>query len=158
MGLLGKLTGADAAKKQAKQARKLGSEREAAALGQLDPKAMQALMQMFFSQYMAQLAPSMMNAQQGLATKAGRSGMMGSGLYGQLQAGIPGQFANMALGRAIEPTINIAQQRANTIMGRPIVANPARTGLTDVVDLVAQYYSGGQMSTGSTKQQPVQFG
>lgn len=153
MSVLGALTGANAAKKSAKQGRKLADQREAGALGELTPEAMQGIMNMLMQRYMAMLAPNMMSAQQGLAAKAGRSGMMGSGLYSQLQAGIPGQFANAALGKATEGGLGIASQRANIRMQKPIITNPARTGLTDLVDLVAQYYSGGQMSTGSTKQQ-----
>ena len=153
MGLLGKLTGADAAKKSAKQARKLAGEREAGALGELTPEAMQAMMSMFMQRYMAQLAPSMMSAKQGLAARAGRSGMIGSGLYSQLQAGIPGQFAQGALGKAAESSMGVASQRAGIRMQKPIIANPARTGLTDLVDLAMQYYTFGQGGTGSTQQQ-----
>ena len=157
MGLLGKLTGADKAKKQAKDARKMAAQREGAALGELTPEAMQNLMQMFFSKYMALLAPQMMHAQQGIAASAGRTGKTGAGLTRALSAGVPGQFANVALGKSIEPALSVAGQRAGIRMEKPIITNPARSGLTDLADLALQYYTAGTVSTGSTKQGPRTF-
>jgi len=141
MGLLGKITGAEAANKAAGKARKDSKLREQAALGELTPQAMQAMMNMFMQKYMAMLAPNMMSAQQGLAAKAGRSGMMGSGLYSQLQAGIPGQFANAALSKATESGMGVASQRANTIMGRDIVQDPGRSGLGDSYNSFHQLFN-----------------
>jgi len=105
------------------------------------------MMNMFMQKYMAILAPNMMSAQQGLAAKAGRSGMMGSGLYSQLQAGIPGQFANMALGKATQSGMDVASQRAGAIMGRPIIQDPGRSGISDLygdaMDIFKAYLGGG---------------
>ena len=157
MGLLGKLTGAEKAKKQAKDARKYAGQREQAALGQLTPEAMQAMMQQFFQKYMALLSPGMMAGQQGLGASAARSGLTGAGMNRSMAAGIPGLTSQKALGMSIDPAMRTASQRADVIMGRPIVTDPARNGLTDLVDLAAQYYSGGTMSTGSMQQGPKQF-
>lgn len=157
MGLLGKLTGADAAKKQAKNARKQAAQREGAALGELTPQAMQQMLNMFFSQYMAQLAPSLMNSQQKLGAGAAGAGLSGAGLTRSLKAGLPGVYAQGALQQAIEPTMRTAENRAGIRMEKPIITNPARNGLTDLVDMALQYFSYGGASTGSTKQQPKVF-
>lgn len=157
MGLLGKLTGADAAKKQAKSARKQAAQREGAALGELTPQAMQQLMQMFFSQYMAQLAPQLMASQQRLGAGAAGMNLGGAGLTRSLKAGLPGMYAQGALQQAIEPTMRTAENRAGIRMEKPIITNPARTGLTDLVDIALRYYSGGLASTGSLDQKAKTF-
>jgi hypothetical protein len=157
MGLLGKLTGSDAAKKQAKDARKQAALREGAALGELTPEAIQKLMQVFFSKYMQMLAPQMMSAQQKVGANLSGAGLGRSGFGKQLKAGIPGQFSQMALGQSIGPAMSTAENRAGIRMDKPIITNPARNGITDLVDLVAQYYTAGGMSTGSTRQQPRIF-
>lgn len=157
MGLLGKLTGADKAKKQAKDARKMAARREAGALGELTPEAMQAMMQKLFTQYMSLLGPSAQFSQQALGASASRSGTLGGGVNRALSAGIPGQMAQGALGKAMGGAMDIGQQRAGIRMEHPIITNPARSGLTDLVDLALQYYSGGQMGTGSMQQGPRQF-
>ena len=157
MGLLGKLTGADKAKKQAKSARKYAMQREQGALGQLTPEAMQAMMQQFFSKYMALLSPNMMAGQQGAGASAARSGLTGAGMNRSIAAGIPGLTAQKALGMSIDPALKVAGQRADVVMGRPIITDPARGGLTDLMDLATQFYTGGAMSTGSVNQGPRQF-
>lgn len=157
MGLLGKLTGADQAKKQAKQARKISAKNTSNALGQLTPEAMQGMMQQLYSKYMALLGPQAMFGQQALTAGASRTGTLGSGLSKSLSAGLQGQMAQGALQKSIEPAMNIASQRASIYANQPVIANPARNGLSDLVDLAMQFYTGGQMSTGSVGQQAKGF-
>lgn len=164
MGFLGKisdaiggLTGANAAKKQAKEAKKAAAKRTSASLGELTPEAMQAMMQQLYSKYMALLGPQMMFNQQALGANASRTGTLGGGLNRSLSAGLQGQMAQGALAKSIQPAMDIATQRAGIQAQQPIITNPARTGLTDLVDLATQFYTGGMMSTGSTQQQPRVF-
>ena len=128
MGLLGKITGSESAKKSAKRQRKDAALREGAALNELTPQAMQALMQQFFSKYMALLSPNMMAGQQGAGASAARSGLTGAGMNRSIAAGIPGLTAQKALGMSIDPAMSVASQRSNTIMGRPIIPNAVSPG------------------------------
>ena len=111
-------------------------------LGELDPKAIQSLINMFQSNIFAGLGPQMQFAQQRLAAGGGRSGLTGSGLQRQLSAGIPGQFSLGALQKAVPLGAGVASQRAQIASGKdPIV----RSGLGAAIDTggaVAEQFQG----------------
>jgi hypothetical protein len=148
MGL--NLTGWSSAKRSNKERRRTEQaidDREKMSLGELTPEAMQAMMQMFYSKYMALLAPQMMGAQQRLGATAARGGMTGSGLMAQLKAGIPGQFANMALGQAIEPSLRVASERAGIRKAKPIQFRPTRSHFGDLMGVGATMWGGNNPET-----------
>ena len=153
MGLLGKLTGADAANKKAKGVAQKVEAQKQAALGELTPEAFQEMLSFFMPLLRAQSAQGMQFAMQQAAAAGARSGALGSsGVFGQLQAGIPGQFALKNLSQGLGLTSNVQSQRAGIISGSPVVSNSAgRGGLTDLADLALQFYTGGQVSTGATQ-------
>ncbi len=154
MGLLGKLTGADAANKQAKGVAQKVEAQKQEALGELTPEAFREFLNFFMPFLNAQSAPAQQFALQGAKTSAGRSGSSFAGLSRALQAGIPGQFAASNLSSALKTTLGVQQGRAGIISGSPIVSNSAgRGGATDVADLALQFYSGGALSTGATQSQ-----
>lgn len=108
-GLLGGISDRRAGKGSNKERKKM----MAGALGELSPEAITNLMHMFFSKYYSMMAPQLMGAQQGLAAKMGRMGGTGSGVAQQLSAGLPGQFAQGALGQSFASALPVAQSRAN---------------------------------------------
>lgn len=111
-----------------------------AALAQLSPEAIRQLVQMFYTQNYAMLNPAMQSAQRGVAAGAARTGLTGAGVTRQLQAGIPGQFANMALGQASQQGLNVAGQRAGIYSGAP-VSTPYSFGndLQGIMQMLGRY-------------------
>ena len=77
---------------------------------------------MFYSKNYAQMAPQMQGAQQRISAAAGRQGLTGAGVTSQLQAGIPGQFANAALSQANQQALGVAGQKASLLGGAPVSA------------------------------------
>lgn len=140
MGLLGKLTGADAANKQARGLAQKSEAQKQAALGELTPESFQEFLNFFLPLLNAQSAPAMQFALSRLGNTAGRAGFSrggsaGSGLLAQLGAGIPGQFAASNLSSALRTTLGLKTARAGIISGTPLLPNSAgRSALADITD------------------------
>lgn len=151
MGLLGRLSGTSAKKKEAKELEKKLAQRRNAALAEMSPENIQALISLFNSKYMGLLAPTLMKTQQGLAANA--KGMGRGGVFEQLKAGLPGQFANFAMEKAIPSAMNVAQSRAGIHQDMPVVSIPKGGALEDIADwavsMVSSYYSGGTNNRGT---------
>ncbi len=152
MGLLGKLTGADAANRSAKGIAQKTAAQQAAALNELTPEAFREFLNFFMPLLNAQSAPAQQFALQGARTSAGRSGSSFGGLSRALQAGIPGQFAASNLSSALRTVGQVQGARAGIISGTPILPNSAgRSGVSDTIDLAVKFFSGGLAGTGSLK-------
>lgn len=157
MGLLGRLAGTDKKKKEAKALEKKMNMRRDAALGEMSPENIQALVQLFQQKYMGLLAPTLMNTQQSLGANAKSMGR--GGVFQQLKAGLPGQFANMAMSQAIPSAMNVAQTRAGIHQDTPVVSVPKGSAIEDIADwavsMVSSYYSGGANNRGTANSQPT---
>lgn len=133
-------------RKESQSFNKAAKKREALALGELSPEAMQALMNMFFTKYYAQLAPMLQGAQQGLGASGGRYGLTGSGVLQQLRAGLPGQFAGKALQQSVPSALGTAQQRANIRQGTPFQIG--QSGMSIIGDMLQSFASMGGLGAG----------
>lgn len=125
MGIGGTLLSSYGARKEAKSKNKEEKKKTQAALGELTPEAMQGLMQKFYTQFMAQMNPQMQAVMQGISANLGRSGMRGAGVAEQFKAGVPGQYAQGALGKSFGAAMPIAQGRAGIQAGREISTVPS---------------------------------
>lgn len=125
LGAVGDIFSGIGARQESKEFSKQDTARRAGALAELTPEAMQKLISMFFSKYYAQIAPQMQGAMSNLDTRFSRGGLLHSGVGEQLRAGIPGQFANAALGQSISSAFPIAQQRAGIQAGRQLSIGPS---------------------------------
>lgn len=152
MGLFSGVLQGLGARKESQAFNKESKKRTGAALGELTPEAMQHLISLFFSKYYGQLMPQMQGAQGAIGAAAARRGLTGTGATKQLQAGIPGQFGNMALGQSINSALPIASQRAQTQAGREFKVGPSGLSILgsglkseeqDFMDLFKSFMGGG---------------
>jgi len=143
MGLLGKLTGSDAANKAAKGAAQKAEAQKQAALGELTPESFQSMLGFFLPMLTALTNPAQQTIMQGLKAAGSKSGALArSGVFGALQGGVPGQFALGNLGKALGITKDVQTQRAGIISGSPIMPNSAgRSALGDIFQEGSESFS-----------------
>ena len=139
LGLVGSVLGFGG-KRAAKQSNRAEEARIRAALGELTPEAIQGILSKLFTQYYGQMNPVMQMALSRIGTNAGRYGMTGAGVTQQLKAGVPGQFANLAMGQAIPSALGIAGQRAGIQASKRY--KPVPTNWNEQMRTAANFWSG----------------
>jgi hypothetical protein len=124
-------------RKESRSYNKAAKKRTAAALGELTPEAMQAMISKLFTMYYGQMNPAMQAAMGGISNNLARSGGSHLGVAQQLRAGVPGQFANAAMGQAIPGAMNVASQRAGIQANTPFSVGPSGYGIMG--DMIKQF-------------------
>lgn len=152
-------------RKESRSFNKAARKREALALGELTPEAMQSLINLLFTKYYGQMMPLMQASQQRIGSQAGRYGLTGAGVTQQLRAGLPGQFAGAALGQAVPGALGIAGQRAGIRQGTPFQVG--KSGMGIIGDMLQSFASigmgagfpsgGGQQGAGGQPSFSQQF-